>query len=294
MRWLLAAAQLAAASAGDAWGDPELAALVTDPELSEISGLAASRRHPGLLWVHNDSGDAPRLYAIDAEGTRRATLSVTGTRNRDWEDAAAFTVQGDHYLLIGDVGDNGGLRADFDLLIVREPEALGESSAGPEWTVRARWPDGARDCEAVAVDAAAGWIYLIAKKRVPPELWRVPLRPAAAGVVTAELVGRLEGVVQPSAADLQRNPVFGRYRSQITATDLAPDGRTLAVLNYRTLYLYRRGAGEEWSTAVARAPAEIVLPWIPQAEAVGFAPDGRTLWISSEKLPAPLLRIGLD
>lgn len=291
MTALLVAALLAATPADGAAGDPALAALITDPELAEISGLAASRRHPGLLWVHNDSGDAPRLYAIDGEGRRHATLSVTGAGNRDWEDAAAFTLAGDHYLLIGDVGDNGGLRADFELVVVREPELPGESSTAPLWTVRGRWPDGARDCEAVAVDAAAGWIYLIAKKRVPPELWRLPLRPASGAVVTAEAVGRLAGVVQPSRADLARNPVFGRYRSQITAADLAPDGRSLAVLNYRTLYLYRRGAGEDWSEAVARRPVEIELPWLPQAEALGFAPDGRTLWISSEKLPAPLLQV---
>ena len=38
------------------------------PELRESSGLAVSRTQPGVLWSHNDSGDAPTLYAIDVKG----------------------------------------------------------------------------------------------------------------------------------------------------------------------------------------------------------------------------------
>ena len=31
--------------------------------LVEVSGIAPSRRSPGLLWMHNDSGDQAVLYA---------------------------------------------------------------------------------------------------------------------------------------------------------------------------------------------------------------------------------------
>lgn len=43
-------------------------ATVTHPPLNELSGIARSRAYPGVWWVHNDSGDEPRLFAIDAEG----------------------------------------------------------------------------------------------------------------------------------------------------------------------------------------------------------------------------------
>src|SRR5688500_5814903 len=36
----------------------QLAAL-EDRRVRESSGLAASRRSPGLIWTHNDSGDGP-------------------------------------------------------------------------------------------------------------------------------------------------------------------------------------------------------------------------------------------
>ena len=36
-----------------------------DPSLDELSGMAASRRHPGLYYAHNDSGDGARIYVLD-------------------------------------------------------------------------------------------------------------------------------------------------------------------------------------------------------------------------------------
>ncbi len=51
------------------WGEHlHAAATVTHPPLNEISGIARSRAYPGIWWVHNDSGDEPRLFAIDAGG----------------------------------------------------------------------------------------------------------------------------------------------------------------------------------------------------------------------------------
>ncbi|HCL69480.1 MAG TPA: hypothetical protein DIC65_00410, partial [Actinobacteria bacterium] len=38
-----------------------------DRRLTEISGMAASLMHENVVWVHNDSSDAARLYALDLE-----------------------------------------------------------------------------------------------------------------------------------------------------------------------------------------------------------------------------------
>lgn len=293
-RWLaagvLAAGLPASATAAEPTGSA-LAALITDTRLAEISGMAQSRRHPGILWVHNDSDDEARLFAIDGSGKVRGALTLEGVENIDWEDMAAFEHAGRPYLLVADTGDNGGVRSTLRLLVVAEPERLQEDQhAGVAWTLSFRWPDGARDCEAVAVDAAAGFVYLVAKKRVPPEVWRIPLHPAGDAPVLAERVGTLAGVVQPSAADLEKNPVYGRYRSQITGADISADGRWFAALNYRTAYLYARNGDDDWARALARDPVELGFPWLPQAEAIAFGGDGAAVWISSEKLPAPLLR----
>jgi hypothetical protein len=269
-----------------------LEALVTDERMGEISGLAASRRHADTFWVHNDGDNPAEIYAMDAKGAHRATLRIRGLRNVDWEDIDAFEHDGRAYLLIADVGDNGGLRSEVRLIAVPEPDALVDAEVEPAWIVRFRWPDGPRDCEAVAVDARAGQVLLISKKRVPPELFRIELRPAGDAVQVAQRIGSLAGIEQPTPEDLRRNPVYGRYRSQITAADISADGQLLAVLNYRTAYLWSRNPAG-WDVTVRAPPRILDFPWVPQAEALGFDRDGLSLWIGSERLPAPLLRLPL-
>lgn len=278
----------------------ELAAVLTDARLPEISGLAWSRRHPGILWVHNDGPDKGSsdpyntIHAMDRGGQIRASLHLP-LRNIDWEDMAAFEHAGRAYLLLADTGDNGGLRKELSLHVIEEPDKLedGTLSSSAVRTIRFRWPDGPRDCEAVAVDAAAGAIYLVSKKRVPPELFHLSLHPTEPKrVQVARRLGTLAGILQPGEVDLARSPLFGKYRSQISAADLSADGRRFAVISYRHVYWWSaHPAG--WGAALAQLPQRLELPWMAQAEALGFEPDGSALWIGSERLPAPLIRLPL-
>lgn len=270
----------------------ELSALITDARLSEISGLAVSRRHPGIVWMHNDSHDANTLHAVDAHGVVRATLQLP-VRNIDWEDIATFEREGRHFLLVADTGDNGGLREEVALHVFEEPETLADARIAQVRTIRFRWPDGARDCEAVAVDARAGEVWLIAKKRVPPELFRLPLFPAEpAAVQVAERRGTLAGIARPTPRELENNPVYGKYRNQITAADLSADGATFAAMSYLHLYLWPRHP-DGWAAALAQPPIRLDLPWLAQAEAMGLDAEGRTAWIGTERLPAALVKFHL-
>lgn len=266
-------------------------ALITDSRLSEISGLVVSRQHPDLIWVHNDGGNAPELYGLNHSGQVVVTLRVE-TRNQDWEDLAIIKDGERWLLLISDSGDNGGLRRELRIIAVEEPTQLENTRVKPAWIQKFRWPDGPRDCEAMTVDPINRELLLISKKRVPPELFRLPLRASKPEeTVTAERIGLLPGIGQPDADDLRRNPVFGRYRAQISGADVSPEGSLLAVLNYRQVVVYDRGKAESWSDALKRAPSAYSYPWLPQAEAVGFTPDGNSVLIGSEKLPTPILRL---
>lgn len=287
---LMTLSVLAACSAGDGRG-ASLSGLLIDPQLDEISGLAASRRHPGVLWLHDDGDNPARLFAIDTRGRRQATFRVEGVPKTDWEDIAAFELDGRRYLMIADVGDNGGLRRSLQLHVFEEPARLANARLRPAWSIAFRWPDGARDCEAVAVDAARRQVLLVSKKRQPPELFALPLKPSGPGLQTARPVAHLAGVPQPDAETLARAPRRARLYSQVTAADVSPDGRTLAVMTYRHLLLYRRGPRDRWRTAVARPPQVRALPALPQPEALGWAVDGRSLFATGEFVPVPLYRI---
>ena len=286
---LLMLALLATDGQASRWSRAEYAGALTDADLSEASGLAASHQHRDVYWAHNDGGNEAELMAIRPDGSRVATYQVRGTANVDWEDLSSFDLDGKHYLLVADTGDNGGIRKTLELAVFEEPATLRDGDTlRPAWTVSFRWPDGARDCEAAAVDAPAGQVLLVSKKRVPPEVFAVPLRPAD-GLQTARLVATLNGIDQPDQEQLRENPVYGRYRSQVSAADLSPNGRVLAVLNYHAVYLYVRSPGQDWSKALAAKPGMLTFPWLPQAEGLAFSADGRSLLIASEQRPSPLL-----
>jgi hypothetical protein len=265
-----------------------LAGLVTDPELDEISGLAASHAHEGVLWVHNDSDNPARLYAISHHGRLLARFDVQGATNVDWEDIASFDLNGHHYLLLADTGDNGGQRRRFVLYVFEEPSRLQDGVLRPVWTIRARWPDGPRDCEAVAVDPVAKQVLLISKKRTPPELFSLPLENPHGAILEARRIGRLDGV--PSVGpDIQRkDPQLATLFSQVTAADLSPDRTTLAVLTYGSVLFYHRDPAESWAEAVRHPSETHAVPLIPQAEALGWSAGGAGLYASGESHPAPL------
>ena len=274
-------------------GDAVLTGWMTNPALDEVSGMAASRAHPGVLWVENDSGNPADVYAVSPGGSLLATLHVDGVPNIDWEDFASFDLDGRHYLLVSDAGDNGGIRKTLALHVFEEPTELRDAHVKPAWSIAFRWPDGPRDCEAVAVDARTASVLLVTKKRVPAQLFRLPLRPTPGGMATAELLGTLNGIPQPTPDEIAAAPHYAKYLSQVTAIDLAPDRGSMAVLTYRRAYLYRRAPNEDWAQAVAHAPVQLSFGWLPQAEALAFARDGRSVYISGEHLPAPIMQVDL-
>lgn len=267
----------------------QISGLMLDAQLDEISGLAASHRHADTLWMINDGGNPAQVYAVGTRGGKLATLRIAGVDNTDWEDIAAFELDGHPYLLLADTGDNGGLRKTLQLHVIAEPTTLADATVTPAWSIVFRWPDGARDCEAVAVDVANGQILLISKKRQPPELFSLPLRPPGNSTQVARKLGTLAGVPQGDADEVRINPALARIRSQVTAADIAGDGHAIAVLTYRDVLLYPRRRNERWEQALSRPPQVHPLPWLPQAEALGWSDDSRALYATGELSPAPLL-----
>ena len=61
---------------------------VSDSQINECSGLAASRKEADLYWINNDSGDGPVLYGIRKNGKHVARLRVENAGSEDWEDIA--------------------------------------------------------------------------------------------------------------------------------------------------------------------------------------------------------------
>lgn len=284
----LAAATTAPARAPATFSRPVEAATLAEPQNREASGLAASRRTPGLLWVHNDSGGEPVLYGVAADtGDLRGTIRLRGVRNTDWEDVAAFERDGEAWLAVGDIGDNYARRPSIQIHFLREPDAAQlsptkETEIAPAYTLRVVFEDLARDCESLAVDAREGAVYLLSKREPVPRLYRLPLAPSKE-IVVARRVGTVPNLPQPDFLQRLLKIPTGRYRGEPTAMDFAADGSAAVVLTYGDTLLFPRAVNETWADALAKLP--IVLPphELPQAEAACFSPDGRAIYVASEQ-----------
>ena len=267
--------------------------------LREVSGMATSRRRDDLFWVHNDSGARARVYAMTSTGRDLGSIKIRSATARDWEDMASFEFDGRPMLVVADVGDNNAKRPLVWLHVIEEPvvpeDGLAVDAASDiAWSIPLRFPDGAADCESIAVDTTSGQILLLTKRQNPPILYAVPIKPAGAKpasgkVVDAVKLAELTTIPRPAAQDLLSDPVLGAFSSQPTAMDLAGD--ELAVLTYRNAYRFVRSTDQSWQAVLNQAPTIIELPKLKQAESLAFDRKGRDIYITSEKRNAPILRV---
>lgn len=235
---------------------PRALCRIDDPRLPEISGMAASRRHPDIVWVHNDSGDVARVFALHTGSCDvAAEVRLEGVIARDFEAMAMGVDEfGQPEMWIGDIGDNGRVRAEVALHRLVEPSELSDQSL-PVRTVRVSWSDGARDSETLLVDPIAnGPVWLVSKEPT--------------------------GGVYPLVGDFRTSGVAvtgARIRDVAAAASdgaIAPDRQATVVRHYNVAYL---SAGLPPETGV-----RLELPAQRQGEAVTFTADGRSLLIATE------------
>jgi hypothetical protein len=282
------------AAHADGFDAPRITGFITDVRLADIRGLAAARPRHDRLWLHNDSGDSAELYTIDTDGVVRGRVVIDGVKPIDWEDIAAFELDGHPYLLIGDVGDNGGVRKSYELVVIEEPTLAdgADVRVRPAWRLKFRYTDAPHDCEAIAVDAQRREVLLLTKRTDPSQVWSVPLRSDAAGTVDATQRGTLALPALAASSAASGNAVgVPRTAFRPTGFGLSPRNDEAVVLTYRGVMHYRRAAGTDWATALATTPVLVPIALIAQAEAIGFDRNGRGFYVTGEKWPTPLLRV---
>lgn len=283
-------------AAAEDWAGPEACGHLP-AEIRESSGLAVSRRDPEIFWTHGDSGGESVLSAITRDGILRGRLRITGVKNIDWEDIASFELDGKAWLLIADTGDNKAGRGDCALYVVEEPDAAGlatdaERAASVAWRIPVIYPDGPRDCEAVAVDAKEDRVYLLAKRKTPHGLYALHLRPTPSGrpMPPMERVGELPAFPPAPEAERMLPTARGMFRPQPTGMDIAADGSAAAIVTYGDVLVYPRRKDEPWAKALAREPSRLEEHGLRQAEAVAFGADSREILVTTEGAEAPVLR----
>ncbi|MDG9719260.1 WD40 repeat domain-containing protein [Streptomyces sp. DH24] len=234
---------------------------IRDPRITESSGLAASRQHPGVFWTHNDSDDGPYLYAVSGETGQtvaRVTLTGVGTPR----DVEAVAVGPGNRLYVGDIGDNlGGTWPYVWVYELPEPKTLrNQVVRATQYVVK--YADGPRDAESLVVHPKTGRVYIVDKKEDGGHLYEGPAELSASG----------SNVFRPVA------PV------DLWATDaaLSPDGRHLAVRGYFG------GIWYDWNGGELKRRGRLQVPLQGQGESVTYSADGTKVLFGSEGAQSPV------
>ncbi|WP_406699920.1 hypothetical protein V5E97_13835 [Singulisphaera sp. Ch08] len=201
------------------------------PAIREASGIVASRRHPGIFWVHNDSGNLSSLFAVKRNGSLVREYLVR-VPNIDWEDIA---IDDDGHLYLAEIGNNDGrlpLRA-IHRIVEPDPTQPHQGTLMVEATSFYRFPPQGRfDAEGLFLDAGRAVVVAKTFDRQEAELFAIPLHPPAPLLRPAvpESLGRLP-----------------QFREPATGADLSRDGRHLAVCAVNVARIYQRARSGSWT-----------------------------------------------
>jgi len=237
--------------------------LVKLADLPEASGLAASRRTPGRLWTHNDSGQ-PVLVALDSRGGSTGQVRVFGAKVEDWEAVAVGPCGTASCLYIGDIGDNEARRRRITVYQVPEPDNA-SGTVAVTGVYHATYPDGAHDAETLLT--AGGRLYVVTKGETGAvALYRFPTQLQAGATVRLEHVARISSKTDADA--------------RITDGAVSPDGQWTVLRSRSALTFYRTadllGGHTRASYVVAVSPLKE-----PQGEGVAFG-DDNTVFVTGE------------
>lgn len=269
-RWLLALLLL-----GGAWiwpvdhpfmlGIPR--AKLVHPEVQEVSGLVSSHSRPGLLWVHNDSGNKALIFGLDTLANVTQRVDLMGVEAMDWEDIVL--VPGMHgaadTLWIADIGDNLAQRTEIGLYRIAEPVAQ-QQKVDPQNIAyfRLQYPQGPRDAETLLFDPIDQHFYIITKRQLRVEIYRFPIPQDTTQIYPLTKIGELPFTF-------------------LTGGSISRDGQEVLLKNLLYVYYWKREAQESLWELLQKSP--VLLPYKPEAqgEAIDFSADGSGYYTLSER-----------
>jgi hypothetical protein len=221
---------------------------ISDKGLTEASGLAASRRWPGIYWTVTDAHNPPDLFAFNQQGQSLGTFRVSGASNVDWEAVQVGPDgNGQSALYVADTGDNDEKRRFAVVYRLPEPDPMsaghGTRSTAHATALRFVYPSGPRNVEALLVHPVTGEMLLITKNyRGYSEIYRAPTWASSDRLSTLELIGHLDVSWLGSNGNL------------VTDASVTPDARHVVVRTYSSALVYDLAEGATLASIWSQSP----------------------------------------
>ena len=240
---------------------------VSNASIQEISGIVPYTYQRGYFWVHNDSGDGAYIYLIDSLCNIKSRVHLKGINVVDCEDIARIEVEGVHYLILGDIGNNIRDREILSFYIIEEPKMnLSEKELAVDVFKRIdfKYQDKRRDTEAFFVDPITKELFLISKRDFESTVFSFKLD---FGIKETQIL----------------NPILTLPFTFTTTSDISPDGKYLVIKNLTNVYLWERPDNKSIIQTLKGKPLKIPYIIEPQGEAICFDLIERHIYTISER-----------
>jgi hypothetical protein len=257
-----------------AYGAPAVSG--TEPSsLTELSGIVASRKNPGVLYAHNDSGSNSTLVVMSDAAAPLGQIVLSNVTAVDWEDVAVGPCDAGSCIFIGEIGDNSLAYPSRAVYRFAEPSISPATPIGTQMVTADAltfvYPDGRHNAETLLVEPTSGDIFVITKvANLASTVYRMP-KPFTPGVqTTMEKVGDLS---LPGSAGL------------VTGGDVHPCGMRMLIRTYPMIYEFRLAAGQPFSSIFTSPATPVSTPTQDQeskGEGVTYAADGVGYFTASE------------
>ena len=228
---------------------------------NEISGLVSSRQLSDVLWVHNDSGDSAKIYAINSQGEHLATVNLRGAKAFDYEDIA---IDAQNRLYVADIGDNAKIRESIQIYRFEEPIDIKSSIDVTPEVINLYYPDRSHNAETLFIDPIDGSLYVLTKTRKENSLL-FKVQPPLTGSMKLEKVQS-----------------FNFNGELTTAGDISPNGKLIMIRTYDHIYIWRRPIENSIVESMDSQPISWPVQTEKQGEAVAFTANGENYLTISE------------
>jgi hypothetical protein len=269
---------------------PEVVGTIKTEEITESSGLVASRCQPEVFWTHNDSGDGAFVFALNKTGEKLGVWQVKNAKNRDWEALATIKNQtGECFLYIGDIGDNNRERNDLVVYSVREPTISGADKTSnrknplptePADAIKIQYAKNAHyDAESLLVHPQSGDIYILTKS----------LSDASAVYKLSRnynlnRINQLEKIADFTVPSI---PI-----GFLTGGDISSDGKRVIISDYLAAYeIILPAASKNFDDIWREKPLIVDLGERQQGETVCYSADDAAIYATSEKKNSPIIEV---
>ncbi|WP_437999352.1 cell wall anchor protein [Sorangium sp. So ce185] len=277
-------------SAGDTFASTSTTVgSLTSTAIVEISGLAASRVNPGILYAHSENN--ANFVAIQKTNAAVVGSYVAGVFPWDWEDIATGPCPAGSCIFMGDIGRISGhplpYPTTFAVVRMKEPNlAAGETSgtvSGDRFPFQ--YPDTPQNAEALMVHPTTGDIYVVTKEGTTgvSKVYKFPSPLPAPGTLSTLI----------HVADLQMPLGPDENFRSVTAGAIHPCADRFLLRTYRAVYEYRAPAGAGFEAAFAAPPVALTDTVEGQGESIEYEADGSGYFTMTEReaAPYPLKRV---